>query len=212
MMLYVEGGGDTASLRSACREGFSKFLQRAGLAGQMPRIVACGGRDNAHDSFCTAIKGGDTAMLLVDSEALVIAGAQLGDAGKREDREHWQPWHHLFQRDGWKKPTDSSDLQCHLMVQCMENWLLADRETLKQFFDPGFKENSLPATANPVELVAKSTVYQALADATHACKTKDPYGKGEHSFKLLALIDPEKVQRASPWALRLVEALQKYGK
>ena len=32
--------------------------------------------------------------------------------------------------------------------------------------------------------------------------------KGEHSFKLLAMIDPEKVVNASPWARRFVEALQ----
>ena len=33
-------------------------------------------------------------------------------------------------------------------------------------------------------------------------------GGGEHSFKLLAMIDPEKVINASPWARRFVEALQ----
>jgi hypothetical protein len=212
--LYVEGGGDTASLKAACREGFSKFLERAGLAGRMPRIVACGSRADAYDSFCTAVGSGDMAMLLVDSEAPVVPVAQLGDATKRADRDRWQPWQHLHQREGdrWDKPAGTEDLQCHLMVQCMESWFLADRKALKQFFDPGFKESQLPAAANPAEQVAKATVYQALAKATDACKTKSPYGKGEHSFKLLTLVDPEKVQQVSPWALRLVETLQKHGK
>ena len=66
MKLYVEGGGDAAALKTACREGFAKFLGKAGLAGRMPRIVACGSRADAYDSFCTAIGNGEAAMLLVD--------------------------------------------------------------------------------------------------------------------------------------------------
>lgn len=31
--IYVEGGGDSAALKTVCREGFSKFLSKAGLAG-----------------------------------------------------------------------------------------------------------------------------------------------------------------------------------
>ena len=210
MKLYVEGGGDTSALKTACREGFAKFLGKAGLAGRMPRIMACGSRADAYDSFCTAIRSGETAMLLVDSEAPVVATAQPADANKREDRECWRPWLHLQQRkgDGWEKPTGSKDLQCHLMVQCMEAWLLADRETLKKFFGQGFKENALPATENPLEQTDKLQIYAALANATRDCKTKSAYGKGEHSFKLLGLVDPAKVLETSPWARRLQEALQ----
>ena len=210
MKLYVEGGGDAAILKTACREGFSKFLERAGLAGHMPRIVACGSRQNAFDSFSTALRCGERALLLVDSEAPVASANQLGDASKAEDRAQWLPWQHLRQSqgDGWLKPENAEDLQCHLMVQCMESWLLADRTTLKAFFGQGFKENPLPAATNPIERVAKAQVYASLDNATRACKTKGQYGKGEHSFKLLALTDPVKVCEASPWAKRFVETLQ----
>ena len=208
--LYVEGGGDAAILKSACREGFSKFLSKAGLAGRMPRVVACGSRADAYDSFCTALRSGEAAMLLVDSEAPMLAAAQPGDASQPEDRKRWQPWLHLKQRKGddWDKPTGSEDLQCHLMVQCMEAWLLTDRETLKVFFGQGFKENALPASANRVEGIGKQQIYDALATATRDCKTKSAYGKGEHSFKLLALINPAKVKESSPWARRFIETLQ----
>jgi hypothetical protein len=208
--LYVEGGGDAAALRTACREGFSSFLAKAGLKGHLPRIIACGGREDAFDSFCTALKNGEEALLLVDSEAPVSSVSQPGDAGEQEDRKKWLPWLHLRQRKGdeWKKPEGAEDLQCHLMTQCMESWLLADRDTLKFFFGPGFKENQLPATANPVESVAKEQIYKSLAAATHACKTKAKYGKGEHSFKLLASIDPAKVVDASPWARRFVDVIK----
>jgi hypothetical protein len=210
MKIYVEGGGDAAALKTACREGFSKFLSRAGLAGRMPRVVACGSRADAFDSFCTALRNGELAMLLVDSEAPVIAAAQPGDASDAKNRAQWLPWAHLQQRkgDGWEKPDGSEDLQCHLMVQCMESWLLADREVLTKFFGQGFKENVLPPPANPVELVAKKKIYDDFAAATRACKTKSSYGKGEHSFQLLGMIDPAKVQAASPWALRFVEAVR----
>ena len=56
-----------------------------------------------------------------------------------------------------------------------------------------------------IETVEKAQLYQALSAATSACKTKAPYGKGEHSFKLLASIDPSKVVAAAPWAKRFVD-------
>ena len=210
MNLFVEGGGDANALRTACRKGFSDFLEKAGFRGRMPRIIACGSRADAYDSFCTAVRSGEPALLLVDSEALVADTHQPGDDRNPSARAEWLPWQHLRQRQGdrWEKPAGADDLQCHLMTQCMESWLLADRKSLKAFFGQGFKENQLPAAANPVERIEKTQVYDALARATRDCKTKSQYGKGEHSFKLLAMIDPEKVVNASPWARRFVETLQ----
>ncbi len=95
------------------------------------------------------------------------------------------------------------------MVQIMESWFLADRDTLKAFFGQGFKDNALPAANNAIEGVAKQQVYHALAQATNNCKTKATYGKGEHSFKLLTMIDPAKIIQASPWANRFVDELRK---
>jgi hypothetical protein len=202
--LYVEGGGDTAALKTACREGFTIFVTKAGLKNR-PRIVACGSRRDAFDSFCTAIASGEDAVLLVDSEDAVIAQHQQGlpDA--------WTPWAHLKARvgDGWDKPVGASDAQCHFMVQIMESWFLADRDTLKAFFGQDFRENALPAANNPIEGIAKPQVYNALAQATSNCKTKAAYGKDEHSFKLLTKIDPAKVTQASPWAKRFVDELRK---
>jgi hypothetical protein len=207
--LYVEGGGDSTALKTACRAGFSEFLSKAGLKGKMPRIVACGSRQNAYDSFCTAINIGENALLLVDSEASVSTDCQLGDA------ESWKPWQHLKNRQGdrWDKPDNAEDAHFHLMVQCMEAWFLADRDTLQNFFGQGFNANALPAAENNrIESVAKEQIYQSLSAATKNCKTKAKYGKGEHSFKLLALISPERVTASSPWAKRFIEvAKQKMG-
>lgn len=202
--LYVEGGGDAAALKTACREGFTTFVTKAGLK-KRPRVVACGSRRDAFDSFCTAIANGEDAILLVDSEDAVLAQNQQGQP------DSWLPWAHLNARigDGWDKPASVTDAQCHFMAQVMESWFLADRDALKAFFGQGFKENALPAANNAVEGVAKQQAYDALAKATHNCKTKATYGKGEHSFKLLTKIDPAKVTQASPWAKRFIDELRK---
>lgn len=199
--LFVEGGGHSRTLRVACREGFAEFLKKVGLQGSMPRIVACGSRGVAYSDFCTAVANGQPALLLVDSEAPVAAQHQLGDG-----KDQWMPWAHLAQRqsDGWTKPNGTDDNDCHLMVQCMEGWLLADRQTLQSFFGKGFRPGALPAPSRPIEGVDKDTLYQALKAATASCKTKAEYDKGEHSFKLLARIDPQKVTAASGWAERFV--------
>ncbi|SEO46388.1 MULTISPECIES: DUF4276 family protein [Pseudomonas] len=206
MRLYVEGGGESAALNTACREGFSKFLQKAKRAGRMPRIIACGSRRNAYESFCIAIRNGQAAMLLVDSEEGVLAVAQ---PGSKQQSQAWRPWLHLKNRqgDGWAMPQGSKDMQCHLMVQCMEAWLLADPQALEDFFGQGFRRTALPAIDGRLEEIDKDRLYQALAKATAKCKTKSRYGKGEHSFKLLGLIDPSKVTAASPWAKRFIDAL-----
>ncbi len=199
--LFVEGGGDSHLLRTECRKGFSEFLSKAGLKSHMPRVVPSGGRTQAYHDFCTAIANGEPALLLVDSEGPVAPQNAVGAPST------WKPWLHLAKRvgDGWAQPQKAGDGLCHLMAQCMESWFLADPETLKSFYDPGFKPNALPAAGNTIEGVEKVNVYQSLGAATKDCKTKEAYGKGQHSFKLLGLIDPAKVMAASPWAKRFVD-------
>lgn len=202
--LYVEGGGDATALKIACREGFTTFLTGAGVA-KRPRVVACGCRQDAYESFCTSVKNGEEALLLIDSEAPINPQHEQGKP------DTWLPWQHLKLRpdDRWDKPTNAANTDCHLMVQVMESWFIADRATLKAYFGQHFKENQLPAVGNTIESVAKKTIYGALKAATHGCKTKGEYGKGAHSFEILALIDPAKVQDKSPWAKRFVDETKK---
>ncbi|HOU33249.1 MAG TPA: DUF4276 family protein [Synergistaceae bacterium] len=194
--LYVEGGGDSERLHRRCREGFRVFLERAGLKGQMPRIVACGGRQAAYERFRVACDAHqETALLLIDSEEKVSGHS---------------PWEHL-RREGFFPPCHTNDDHCHLMVVCMESWLLADHETLSRFFGPGFNAGALPQRGN-VERLSKKEVYESLRKASAHCKTKAPYDKGEHSFALLLQIDPEKVSSASPWGARFLHVLRNIAK
>lgn len=194
--VYVEGGGDTNALRTRCRAGFNAFFRKAGLEGRMLRVVASGGRQQAYDDFRTALNRAgaeDFIVLLVDSEATVDAG-------------NGGPWSHLRSRDDWDKPAAAADENAHLMVQCMEAWFLADKDTLAAFFGSGFNRGALPAK-NEIEDVAKGDVLNGLKGATRHCGNRGEYGKGRHSFEILARIDPARVMGASPHARRLVETL-----
>ncbi|HSA32167.1 MAG TPA: DUF4276 family protein [bacterium] len=193
--LFVEGGGESEFLHAQCREAFSIFLKKAGFEGRMPRLVACGDRGTAFDKFRTAVISGEDAFLLVDSEASVGASVK-------------KSWIHLKGRENWSKPKGATDDMCHLMVQCIEAWFLADKQVLTNFFGQGFNPNALPKNAD-IEQIAKDDVYRGLERASAHCKTKAPYGKGEHSFKILAKIDPTKVRTASPWADRFLVELGK---
>lgn len=194
--VYVEGGGDRRDLKTRCRKGFSKFFEKAGLEGRMPKVIACGGRKAAYDDFCTALqiaKAEEFIVLLVDSEDPVPDGME--------------PWVHLAARegDGWTKPSAADNDNAHLMVQCMETWFLADKEALKSYFGQGFNEQALPK--NPeLERIPKRDILDGLKRASSRT-TKGIYSKGDHSFVILSLIDPSKVQGASKHAKTLIEVL-----
>lgn len=185
--VYVEGGGDrNKALDTQCRRGFSEFIRKAGLQGRMPRVVACGGRRMAFDRFCTAFENREPeefVLLLVDSEEVPLAGS---------------PWGHVLQRagDGWARPSGASDDSLHLMVQAMEAWFHADPDALATYFGKGFRSASLSRRSN-IEEISKAELNRGLEQATRNTP-KGRYSKGEHSFEILARIDPAKVSAASP--------------
>ena len=188
--IYVEGGGD-GSLRVKCRKGFTEFIERAGFKGRMPKIVACGSRDNAYDKFKTAHENNKICMLLVDAEDPITDGHR--------------PWQHLNKRDGWSKPRNATEEQCHMMVLLMESWFLADKEALREYYGQGFRADAILQYDN-VEIVPKDDVLDKLRRATLGT-TKGSYNKGSHSFDILAILSPDKVKQASPYAKRFLEQL-----
>lgn len=202
MKLFVEGGGNTSDLKEACRQAFREFVLKSGVSNK-PKIIACGGRDAAFRNFRLAVQAGEAAMLLVDSEAPVAVECETGEP------EAWSAWRHLQQRDPHWQSTSFTDADGHLMVQSMENWLLADRANLQRFFGQGFDAGKLPAATRPIEEISPEHAAAALGKASQKCKTKGMYHKGEHSFDLLAQTDPQLVLAASPWAKRFIGLLQR---
>lgn len=191
--VYVEGGGDKrgGDLACECRRGFSELFAQILPRGRMPRIVACGGRTQTFDAYRAALQQhtDDLNILLVDSEDPVVGNA----------------WEHLVHREGWHQPEGAGHDHAHLMVQCMEAWLVADRENLARFFGPNFHAARIPHWPD-LEAVTCGKLLQAMKSASQGCH-RGSYDKGRHSFKILATVNAQRVQRASPHAARLFATL-----
>ncbi len=175
--LYVEGGGDSKELHSRLREGVTTLLERSGLTGRLPRVVAGGSRNSAFADFITAHRtsGASFVALLVDSEDVVS-----------DPRE---PWAHLKKRDGWDRPPGATDDQALLMTTSMETWLMADRAALSAQFGACLNETGLFPIAG-IESRTRQSVLQGIERATRDCGKDKGYSKGRRSFELLARLNP----------------------
>ena len=208
--IHLEGGGHTSETLAPFRQGMSAFLKpvvdEARKRKIRWRVIPCGGRKEAYDSFCDALKNEPDAfhVLLVDAE---------------EAFTKKKAWEHLKARvgDQWDKPATATDEQCHLMVVKMESWFLADPAAVKEFFKlkKGFDASALPDVPplpTPPKLPtvcedrSKSSVNAVLKKATKDTADAE-YQKIKHGAKLLAVIDPKKVRQQCPACDRLFKVL-----
>jgi hypothetical protein len=126
-------------------------------------------------------KADEVCVLLVDSE-------EAPDSDPFPTAQ--QRISHLQTRDRWDlRGVDPQTV--HLMVQCVEAWIVADPEALALHYQRGFRVNRLPARMN-LEEEPKTGTYAKLATAT-AGTQKGAYAKISHASKLLGLVDPAKV-------------------
>ena len=192
-VVYLEGGGDSKDLKVRCREGFRKLFESSSFKQRMPRLVACGGRNNAFDDFKTAFHGNKDryVAMLIDSESPV------------KDAE--SPWAHLYEHDGWTRPEDAEDGQVFFMTTCMETWLVADRDTLKDHYGSNLKISALPPLVN-VEQRDRHDIQKGLVQATRSCSNS--YAKGRRSFELLGKISPARIREFLPSFRRMERILK----
>lgn len=197
VVVYVEGGGDIATQRRTMRLGFDRLFstwrERAPRNGYSLRFVCCGSRQQAYDDFCAAVRAysGRVNALLVDSEAPI---AQPTDDAQKDAEARRR---HLAARDGWNLEGVNAE-RIHLMVQCMEAWIVADPEALSAFYGQYFKASALPARQS-LEQEPKRDIYDKLAKATGDRRiTQGPYGKIGHASRLLQRIEPAKVAVRCP--------------
>lgn len=186
--IYVEGGGNTPELKTACRRGFKSLFSKV-LSHKNFTVISCGSRDKAFSKFCIAMSSNEDAVLLVDSEEPIsIRACHLSDD---PTNDVWQPFSHFACREGdkhWKKPPSSEDCDVHFMVECMENWLIADVMNLKKHFGKGFDTSKIPSNRH-FEEIPKADATQALNLAAKGT-SKAGYKKGRDSFKILETMDP----------------------
>ena len=184
--IYVEGGGVGKGGKSNVRMGFEGLLR--GFAGTMPKIIACGGRDEAYADFLVGVRANpdDFVMLLVDAE---------GPVSSQDRREH------LRRRDGWNLASASEE-QVHLMVQAVEAWLIADPEALAKHYGANLNTNRLPATRNP-EDVPKDSLKATLKSAAG----RRGYSEIHDCHRVLARVDPSMLRGKCPHCRAFLGAL-----
>jgi hypothetical protein len=192
--IYCEGGGQSNSTKDLLRKGMNGFLRDLRNIARSNRIrwdlIACGSRESTYEDFVMALKTfpGAFNVLLVDSDLPVNP----------------PPWRHLKQNNFWEL-AEEHDLQCHLMVQAMEAWLIADVEALSKYYGPDFNPNPIPGNTN-VEKIDKNQLARALNDATRKTQ-KGKYDKIKHACEILQKLDVVKVRQAAPYCDRLFNTL-----
>jgi hypothetical protein len=195
--IYIEGSGRQKAGTIGLRKAFGSFLseprRQAQKKGIRLRPILCGSRSNTFDDFRRALHSCSDAvvMLLVDAEAPVRSP---------------DPWHHLRHDsgDGWEDPGAPPN-RCHLMVQTMEAWLIADPERLDDFYGKGFQASALPRTAN-LEDVPKKDLIEALERAARGT-AKRTYHKTQHGPAILTRVRPDRAARRALHCKRLFDAL-----
>lgn len=168
-----------------------------------------GGRGAAYQDFINAVQQageGTLCILLVDSEeglspeSPVTADETPEKARQRELIDAKARLDHLVRRDRWNLDTILPE-QVHLMVQCMETWLVADPDRMAVVYGDNFRPALLPARDN-LEEEPKLSVYSKLARATKDT-TKGEYSQKNHSkikhaSKLLEKIRADRVAARCP--------------
>jgi hypothetical protein len=190
--IYAEGGGDSRDQKGELRNGLDSLLKDQKQAAQAKRLkwksVFCGGRQQTYDAFVNELKVADAdvlCVLLVDSEDAIVAEIENDAETNATNRVA-----HLVKRDKWRL-ADIAPEQIHLMVQCMEAWIVADPEAMAEYYGQGFRTNGLPNRKN-LEDEPKLELFEKLKNATRNSK-KGAYEKIKHGSKLLQRIDPVKV-------------------
>ncbi|MCY4289378.1 MAG: DUF4276 family protein [Aestuariivita sp.] len=193
--IYMEGGGKGPHAQRALRRGMDTFLRKLKDATRAKslrwKLVCCGSRNKAFEAFRNAqkIEKDTVNVLLVDAEELVKVS----------------PIDHLWTQDGWKFSKEEQDF-VHLMTQTMETWIIADPEAMCNYYEDGFKANSLPK-ASDLETVTKAEIDRALKLATKDTQKKH-YHKIHHAGDLLALIDPSRVRQRCSYCERLFTLIE----
>ncbi|HSK71116.1 MAG TPA: DUF4276 family protein [Pyrinomonadaceae bacterium] len=197
ILIYIEGDTKKGNANAVTlRRGFSEFFKN--LAGEINipiKPVMGGGRETTIKLFLGSLdsypKG--FVILLVDSDT--------------EIDENETPKSFLQKISPKFDFSEVKDEQCHLMVQVMESWFLADKEKLAEFYGKGFNLKALPKNKE-VERIPKDDVISGLKKATRNTSKKE-YGKGLHSGEILQRIDSKKVREAAPHCERLFITISK---
>lgn len=219
--VYMEGGvprGQQKNRKSSHSNseifnGVKIFLEKTVKNQNVSiEVTLCGGGQKTVELFLEDIENKrepeKIKVLLVDSEGLV------NDPNQRRAYLKKQGMH----GQNYAQQLDKIDEKyCHLMVQEMEAWFIADEDALKEVFGNNFVQNKIPKT-NDVEIYTKDDVAQFMHDATTGkyIANGQNFNKSEtklkYSGRILAHLDPQKVYAKSVHFQKLQQALEDFSK
>lgn len=155
----------------------------------MPRLKACGPRDEAFGDFKIALssKGAhDYVAMWIDSED-PLKNVEL-------------TWAHINQRDGWTRPAGAQDGQVLFMTTSMETWIVADGAALEKHYGDKLQVSALPPLTD-LEARSRQDIHKQLEHATRNCA--NAYAKGEPLFKILGELSPATSEQHLPSFARM---------
>jgi hypothetical protein len=194
--IYIEGGGDSKHLWRELRLGFDVLFKTQKMAATAKglgwKLSLGGGRSETCKDFIQAFQQADKhslVVLLVDSDSpLPLEDDENDDSAARKNALRQS-----YPKFEWKSIAQEN---IHLMVQCMEAWIVADPDALASFYGNNFHSNKLPTRRN-LEEEPKTSIFDKLDQAVRNTQ-KGKYKKIEHARKLLAMIDAAKVATRCP--------------
>lgn len=176
--IYLEGGGHGGEGRRRLGRAMEVFLRK--VTQRKLRVFPLGGRSEVIRQFRKHASTEEVRLLLVDSEQPVQAATPAGYA------------RHLASEGGLlPEPHD----HLHLMIQCMESWLIADRDAWERLYGPD-AARALPGTCETDDL-EKRDVLSAVQRALELGSRHGRYRKLEDGPKVLERLDPNAVARRS---------------
>ncbi len=187
--IYIEGGGSgpgSKYLNAKCQEAFHKLLDRMGLKGRKPRLVACGGRSAVYDRFATQhlANAAEYVAMWIDSEEPMT-----------NPEAAWEHLRTVTTVPPLSCPEGAEDNQILFMTTCMETWIATDRKVLSDHYGDSLQETALPPLA-ALEQRGRHSVQDNLEHATRNCS--NAYKKGKRSFEILGLLTPATLEKHLP--------------
>lgn len=200
--IYIEGDRKSKTSNISLREGFSTFfkdLREKARENKIKFDVILGGNSaETFKDFLLGVKSHPNSFVafLIDSDEEVSEeDSPKSFLQKQTKSKNWN-----------LKNVD--DNQCHLMVQIMESWFLADVEALKSFYGQKFNSKSVSKNKD-IEKIPKSSVEISLDTATKETQ-KGIYceNKLKHSAELLSKIDVIKIRQRAKHCDRLFQTIE----
>ena len=198
--IYLEGGAtgqDSKEVTIRCQQAFSKLLDKMGFEGRQPKLVACGGREKVFTRYCTEHSGasGQYIAMWIDSEEPI----------KNDIEKTWEYIGQLKDIKNFSKPEGANDDQVLFMTTCMETWIIADIETLKDYYGDKLNTNPLNPKSKTLESMVRGQALEAIQKATLNCN--NPFKKGIESYKIIGELNPSSLAIRLPSFARVQRIL-----